>query len=65
MFNELGPSALVGPTGQEARLLIRIASQQAQVMVRMSSELGFSPSSRGRVTVDPRPAQANPFDEFS
>ena len=42
--------------GQKARVLIKIVNQQAGIMLRMSSELGFSPVSRARVSVDPRVA---------
>jgi P27 family predicted phage terminase small subunit len=63
-LNALGPQALTGPNEQLARLLIRIASQQAQMMLRLGGEMGFSPVSRARVTVDPRVAP-NEFDEFA
>ena len=64
MLNELGLQALTGPDTQLVRVLIKIVNGQAQMMLRLGSEMGFSPVGRARVTVDPRPAP-NPFDEFA
>ena len=44
--------------------LVGIVNEQAGVMLRHASEIGFTPSSRTRVAVDPKPVE-NPFDEFS
>ena len=63
-LNKLGPDGLVGPSEQLARALVGIASRQAVIMLKHAAELGFSPVSRTRVTVDPR-KEVNPFDEFA
>ena len=62
-LNKLGPEALVGPSENQARVLVKIVNGQALIMLKLASELGFSPVSRTRVTVDPR-VEVNPFDEF-
>ena len=44
--------------------LIEIMNRQALIMLKHASEMGFTPVSRARVSVDPR-VEANPFDEFA
>ena len=63
LLNELGSAGLVVPSGQQ-HALVGILNRQAEIMLKHASELGFSPTSRARVTVDPR-AAVNPFDEFA
>ena len=43
--------------------LVGVMNRQALIMLRHASEMGFSPVSRARVTVDPT-KEVNPFDEF-
>ena len=69
-LNKLGPEGLVvqtaprrGPAGKQQNPLLGVLNRQALIMVKLSSELGFSPVSRARVSVDPT-AEVNPFDEF-
>jgi P27 family predicted phage terminase small subunit len=40
-----------------------ILNRQAAIMLKAASELGFTPSSRSRVTTDNDQGGANPFDE--
>lgn len=43
---------------------ISVVAKQATVMMRAASEMGFTPSSRSRVTVAAPPKKENPFAEF-
>ncbi|MEW6132079.1 MAG: P27 family phage terminase small subunit [Pseudomonadota bacterium] len=48
----------------EFRALSRVLAQQSGILVRTSSELGFSPASRARVAVAPVEREKNPFERF-
>jgi P27 family predicted phage terminase small subunit len=41
---------------------VAIANRQAELMLRISSEFGFTPASRGRISA-PRPDEPTLFDE--
>lgn len=41
---------------------LAIANKQAQIMLKAAAELGFTPSSRSRVKIDPpKPGEGDPF----
>jgi P27 family predicted phage terminase small subunit len=40
---------------------IAIANRQAEIMMRIASEFGFTPASRSRIAT-PSPAEPSPFD---
>ena len=42
---------------------VSIANRQAEIMLRISAEFGFTPASRGRIAT-PRPEEPTLFDEF-
>jgi P27 family predicted phage terminase small subunit len=44
---------------------LAIVNRQALLMMKASSELGFSPTSRSRVTIDEKSDEANPFAQFA
>lgn len=41
-----------------------IINRQAQVMLKSAAELGFTPSSRSRVSIDDEKEQGNKFEKF-
>jgi P27 family predicted phage terminase small subunit len=43
---------------------ISIINKQAQIMLKAAAEMGFTPSSRSRISLDNSPASENPFDGF-
>lgn len=44
---------------------LAIMNKQAQIMMKAAAELGFTPSSRSRVKVEPpKPGQGNPFADL-
>ncbi len=42
---------------------LSIANRQAEIMVRISAEFGFTPASRGRISM-PKPEEPDPFDRL-
>jgi P27 family predicted phage terminase small subunit len=62
---ELARMGVEGLTvGKIQNPLVGIMNRQASIMLKLASEMGFTPVGRARVTVDPR-VGANPFDEFA
>jgi phage terminase small subunit len=43
---------------------LSIINKQAQIMVKAAAEMGFTPSSRSRISVDTGVAIGNEFDGF-
>ena len=52
-----------GSRGLVQNPLIDIMSRQTLIMLKLASEMGFTPVGRTRVSVDPR-EEVNPFDKF-
>lgn len=44
---------------------LAIVNRQALLMMKASSELGFSPTSRSRVTIEEKADEQNPFTKFA
>ena len=44
---------------------LAIANRQAQLMMKAAAELGFTPSSRSRVTIADKEDEQNPFAQFA
>ena len=44
--------------------MVEVMNRQALIMLKHASEMGFTPSGRTRVAVDPK-VEVNPFDEFA
>lgn len=44
---------------------LSIANRQAQIMMKAAAELGFTPSSRSRVSVSEESNEQNPFAQFA
>lgn len=44
---------------------LSIANRQAQIMMKAAAELGFTPSSRSRVTIAEKSDEQNPFAQFA
>jgi P27 family predicted phage terminase small subunit len=64
----LGAAGLLYKTPANGTLiqspLVGMVNRQAQIMLKAASELGFSPASRGRVSVDADPRKGGPAAEF-
>lgn len=43
---------------------LAILNKQAHIMLKAAAEMGFTPSSRSRVSADGGKGEANPFDQF-
>lgn len=60
-----GPVVEAGNRGQIVNPALNAASKQAQIMLRAASELGFSPSSRPRISITDDAGEENPFARFT
>lgn len=62
---EDAPLVIMAPSGaQQQSPLVGIINKQAAVMLKAASEMGFTPSSRSRITLDDAPADNNPFAQL-
>ena len=52
------------PSGPMQSPYLSIANKQAQLKIRLESEMGFTPSSRSRVKVGKTKGAGNPFDDL-
>ena len=43
---------------------LQIINKQSEIMIRAAAELGFTPSSRSRISVDPKDSKTNPFGDL-
>lgn len=59
---ELEGTVVQNPSGRKvANPLLQIVDQQAKLMLKAAGELGFTPSSRTRISVSPAEETPNPF----
>lgn len=56
---------ITSPNGHKVQSpYLSILNRQALIMMKAAAELGFTPSSRSRVTVTPPPETGNPFADL-